>query len=234
MYSLPLKSTFDFGAQDGDAYILNIQPVIPITFGEINYINRVIAPIADVPGFVEGTPGIPEGSVGDGATGLGDINYSLFLSPAEVKGPIWGVGPSVMLPTATSDHLGSGKWSGGPTGVVLLQPGWGTFGCLMRQLWSFAGDDDRSSVNQFLIEPFVNYNLPNGWYLITDIVATANWNRDSSQQWTIPLGGGVGRLFKVGNQPMNCRVEAYSNIEKPDGAPDWQMGFTIQFLFPKK
>lgn len=28
MYSLPLKSTFDFGAQDGDAYILNIQPVI--------------------------------------------------------------------------------------------------------------------------------------------------------------------------------------------------------------
>jgi hypothetical protein len=138
-----------------------------------------------------------------------------------------------MFPSASEDQLGSGKWSAGPTGVLLVQPEWGTYGGLVRHLWSFAGDDDRSSVNQTLIEPFINYNLPGGWYLITDMIVTANWNADSGNQWTIPLGGGAGKLFKIGNLPINSRLEAYYNVERPDGAPDWQMVFTFQMLFPK-
>ena len=114
-----------------------------------------------------------------------------------------------------------------------MQPGWGTYGGLIRQLWSFAGDDDRPSVSQTLIEPFVNYNLPGGWYLISDPVITANWSAESGNRWTIPIGGGVGKLFKIGNQPINSRIEAYYNIERPDAAPDWQMVFTFQLLFPK-
>ena len=90
-----------------------------------------------------------------------------------------------------------------------------------------------SSVNQLLIEPFVNYNLANGWYLITDPIATYNWNARDNNQWTIPLGGGIGKLFTIGKLPINARVEAYTNIEKPDGAPDWQTVFTFQMLFPK-
>ncbi|MBW2441463.1 MAG: neuromedin U, partial [Deltaproteobacteria bacterium] len=145
----------------------------------------------------------------------------------------WGIGPSFTIPTATDKELGSEKWSLGPTGVVLFQPGWGTFGGLVRQLWSVAGDDDRDDVNQTLFEPFLNYNLPKGWYLISDIIIIANWDADSDNTWTVPLGGGVGKLFKIGNQAMNARTEAYYNVEKPDNAPDWQWGFTIQFLFPK-
>jgi hypothetical protein len=104
---------------------------------------------------------------------------------------------------------------------------------LARHLGSFAGDSDRGNVSQSLFEPFVNYNLSNGWYLITDIIITVNWEADSSDKWTVPLGGGVGKLFKIGDQAMNARTEAYYNVEKPDNAPDWQWGFTIQFLFPK-
>ena len=137
------------------------------------------------------------------------------------------------MPTATDKELGSEKWSIEPTGVILFQPGWGTFGGLVRQLWSVAGDSDRDDVNQTLFEPFLNYNLPNGWYLISDIIITANWEADSSNTWTVPLGGGVGKLFKIGSQAINARTEAYYNVEKPDGAPDWNWGFTIQFLFPK-
>ena len=233
MYSLPFKFTFDYGASNGEASFLNIQPVIPITVGDWNLINRLIVPLIDSPGEVAGLPGIPNPIPGDGATGLGDINYSLFLSPAKPKGAIWGIGPSLMLPTATSDQLGSEKWSAGPTGVVLFQPKWGTVGGLFRQLWSFAGDSDRSGVSQSLFEPFVNYNLANGWYLISDIIITANWKADSSDTWTVPVGGGVGKLFKIGSQAMNAKTEAYYNVEKPDGAPDWQWGFTIQLLFPK-
>jgi len=233
MISVPLKNTLDFGAPNGTAYFLNIQPVIPVTVGDWNLINRVILPIVSVGGFIAGTPGIPIGQPGDGATGLGDTNYSVFLSPASPGKLIWGIGPSINFPTATDDQLGSGKWSAGPTAVVLTQPKPWTLGALFRQIWSFAGSSGRPDVNQFLLEPFVNYNLQKGWYLITDMIITANWDADSANQWTVPLGGGVGKLFKIGSQAMNSRIEAYYNVEKPSGGPDWQLSFTIQFLFPK-
>ena len=237
MYSLPFKFTFDNGADNGDANFLNIQPVLPATVGDWNLVSRIIVPIADAPGGIPGLPGNP--GVGDPSksgrtSGLGDINYSLFFNPLETKGSlIWGLGGSITAPTASDDRLGSGKWSAGPTGVGLVQPKWGTYGMLLRHLWSFAGDDDRRDVSQSLIEPFVNYNLDNGWYLISDSVITVDWKIKSGDKMTLPLGGGVGKIFKVGKQPMNARVEAYANVVKPDGAPDWTIGGTIQFLFPR-
>jgi hypothetical protein len=80
----------------------------------------------------------------------------------------------------------------------------------------------------------VNYNLDKGWFLLTDMVMTANWDAPSSQRWTIPVGGGFGRVFKIGNQAINSRLEYYYNVEKPDGAPKQLISFTWQFLFPKK
>jgi hypothetical protein len=233
LISLPFKFQFDYGADNGEASFLNIQPVLPVTVGDWNLVNRIIMPLIDTPGQITGTPEMPTPIQGKGATGLGDINYSLFLSPVKTGKVIWGVGPSISLPTATDKQLGSEKWSAGPTAVFLTQPKWGSMGILMRQLWSFAGDSDRNEVSQFLVEPFVNYNLDKGWFLISDMVATANWRADSGNQWTVPLGGGIGRVFKVGNQPINSRVEAYYNVVRPDGAPDWQIAFTWQFLFPK-
>jgi hypothetical protein len=237
MYSLPFKFTFDNGADNGNANVLNVQPVLPVTVGDWNLVNRLIVPLADAPGGIPGLPGNP--GVGDtsesGRTfGLGDINYSLFFNPLETKGKlIWGLGGSITAPSATDDRLGSGKWSAGPTAVGLVQPAWGTYGMLARHLWSFAGDDDRRAVNQSLIEPFVNYNLDDGWYLISDSVITVDWKIDSGDKVTLPLGGGVGKIFKVGEQPMNVRAEAYYNVIHPDAAPNWTIGGTIQFLFPK-
>jgi hypothetical protein len=233
MISLPFKSSWDFGAPNGTAYFLNIQPVIPQTVGKWNLIHRVILPIISVEGFIAGKPEIPVGQPGDGATGLGDINYSTYLSPGEPGKWIWGVGPSIMLNTATDDQLGSGKWSAGPTAIVLTQPKPWTLGLLGRQLWSFAGDDERPDVNQLLLQPFANYNLAGGWYLLTDMAITANWDAPSGNQWTVPLGGGVGKIFSIGKQAMNTRIEAYSNVEKPDGGPDWVLSWTLQFLFPR-
>lgn len=233
LISLPFKFSFDYGAPNGEASFLNIQPVVPVTVGDWNLVNRAIIPLIDSPGEVAGTPNIPNPVPGDGATGLGDINYSLYFSSVKYGKAIWGVGPSITLPTATDSQLGSKKVSIGPAGVVLFQPGWGTYGGLGRQLWSVAGDSDRASVNQTLIEPFLNYNLPKGWYLLTDMVILANWQADSSNRWTVPLGGGIGKLINIGSQAINVRTEAYYNVEKPDSAPDWQWSFTVAFLFPK-
>jgi len=233
LISLPLKNTFDFGAPNGGAYFLNVQPVVPQTVGEWNLIHRLIAPFISVEGYHAGKPELPNPSLGEGATGLGDFNYTVFLSPAVPKGVIWGLGPSISMPTATDSQLGAGKWSAGPSFVLLGQPGFGTVGFLTRQIWSFTGQSSRAEVSSFMLQPFVNYNLPDGWYLVTDMVITANWQADSDQQWTVPLGGGAGKLFKLGNQAMNTRIEVYANVAKPDGAPDWTLSWTLQFLFPK-
>lgn len=238
LISLPFKFTFDNGAPNGDANMLNVQPVIPVTVGNWNLVNRAIIPLADAPGGITNLPSNP--GVGDPtqtgrAAGLGDINYTLFFSPVQPTkgGVIWGFGPSITAPTATDERLGSGKWSGGLSAVALVQPGWGTYGALVRQLWSFAGDSNRRAVNQTLFEPFVNYNLSNGWYLISDMVTTYDWEIQGDEGWTIPIGGGVGKVTKWGNQPVNIRAEGYYNAVRPSTAPEWTIGFTVQFLFPK-
>jgi hypothetical protein len=98
MISVPFEQTVDFGAENGSAYILNIQPVIPVKAGSWNLISRPIIPVAHVGGLTAGIPGIPTLPQGipdtvqvSGATGLGDINYSLFFSPANSGKVTWAV-----------------------------------------------------------------------------------------------------------------------------------------------
>jgi hypothetical protein len=234
MISLPFENSLDFGAPDGNAYILNIQPVIPFTVGDWNFINRTIVPIIRSPGQLEGLPGLPETRSGGSIWGLGDINHSTFLSPADPGPIIWGVGPSVQFPTATSSRLGTGKWSAGPSAVFITQPAPWSIALLVRQMWSFAAaESDRDDVSQFVIQPFINYNLEDGWYLVSEPAFTANWEASSDQRWTVPIGGGFGRLFTIGNQPINIRLQGFHNIEEPDNAPDWIATLNIALLFPK-
>ncbi|MFC1681572.1 neuromedin U [Pseudomonadota bacterium] len=234
LISLPFEFNFDNGADNGRANFVNIQPVVPVTVGEWNLVNRLIVPVGEVDGPITGLANNPSPIPGDGASGLGDINYSLFFSPVQYKKLIWGIGPSVSAPTASDDQMGTGKWSGGVTAVGLLQPKWGTYGLLFRQLWSFAGDSNRRDVSQAVFQPWVNYNLDKGWFLLSNLLIVANWEADSDNRWTLPLGGGIGRVFKIGNQGINSRLEAYYNIEQPQGAPEWTLRFTWQFLFPRK
>jgi hypothetical protein len=233
MYSLPLKFTFDYGAPNGEASFLNIQPVIPITVGDWNFINRIIAPLIDTPGQVAGTPEIPNPPPATGPpASVTSIIPCSFHRPNQKGSSGVSVRPSCCprQPINSSD-LKSGAPA--PPASFWSNPSGAPTAVLSGSSVSFAGDDDRASVNQTLIEPFLNYNLDKGWYLIADIIITANWQADSSNRWTVPLGGGVGKLLKIGNQAINVRTEAYYNVEKPDSAPDWQWGFTVQFLFPK-
>ena len=105
---------------------------------------------------------------------------------------------------------------------------------LVNNLWSFAGDDDRADVNQMLLQPFVNYNLGRGFSLGSSPIITANWEADSDNRWTVPLGGGVAQVLRVGKQPMNFSLAGFYNIERPDNAPEWTLWFQIAFLFPKR
>jgi hypothetical protein len=106
-------------------------------------------------------------------------------------------------------------------------------GALVNNVWSFAGDDGRPDVNQMLIQPFVNYNLPDAWYVTSAPVITANWEADGDDRWTVPLGMGLGKILRLGKLPVNTQIAGYYNVVRPDGAAEWQLRVQIQFLFPR-
>jgi hypothetical protein len=226
MISLPFQNNFNFGIGPNNVtqWELNVQPVIPISLNENwNLISRTIIPIIDQPSAAPGAPS---------AFGLGDINPQLYFSPAKPGKLIWGVGPTFTLPTGTDPILTSGKWSAGPAAVVLTIQGHWVVGGVVNQQWSFAGWGDRN-VSALLVQPFVNYNLPHGWYLTTSPIMTANWEAAGENVWTVPVGGGIGKIFKIGKQAFNAQLQAFDNVHTPKDGPDWQLRFQIQLLFPK-
>jgi hypothetical protein len=243
--SLPFENNFytGIGPSDSSVYALNMKPVYPVKVGNWNLVNRFILPaiyaqgqdVAIPPGneIDAGYSGIIELAQGS-AFGLGDLTYQAFFSPADAGDWIWGVGPAFVLPTATEDRYASDKWSAGATVVALSMPGNWVYGVLAQNVWSFAGDSDAADVNAFLFQYFLNYNLDDGWYLSSTPVITANWEASSGNEWTIPLGGGAGRLVKHGKLPVDYKLTFYKNAEKPQFGPDWSVQFTVKFLFPKK
>jgi len=145
------------------------------------------------------------------------------------------VGPALVMDTATSDNLGQGAWSLGPSAVFLkIGKEWVT-GALINNVWSVSEEQGRPSVNQMLLQPFINYNFPTkpGRYLSFSPVITANWKADSGQKWTIPLGLSIGQIMKFGKQPVNLQLGAFYNVERPDNAAKWTVRTQIVFLFPK-
>jgi hypothetical protein len=229
LISVPFQNNtnFNFGPEKGTQNVLNIQPVIPISVDkDWNIITRTILPVISMPAL---SPDI-------GSTnGIGDIVLTAFLSPANPGHWIWGAGPVVQIPTNSSAELGNNNWGLGSSVVVLhLDHGspW-VYGALVNNIWSLTSNKQGGAYNNGLIQPFVNYNFPEGFYLTTAPVLTVNWKADSSQQWTVPVGGGVGKIFHFGKLPVNTQVSAYYNLVKPDFGPNWQLRAQAQFMFPK-
>jgi hypothetical protein len=231
LISVPVQNNSNFGVNPGyrTQDVLNIQPVIPLSLSSNwNLIIRWIAPIVYQP--LPNQPSTPE----TGASGLGDMLPSFFVSPKRPGKLIWGIGPVFQLPTATSPFLGQGKLGLGPSAVALTQPGHWTLGLLVNNVWSVAGSGSRPDVNQFLLQYFINYNLQKGWYITWQPTLTANWEgTDQSGRWTVPFGGGVGRIMKIGYQPVSLTAQFYGNAVHPVGTPSWSMRVQIAFLFPK-
>jgi hypothetical protein len=228
LISLPFQynTFFETGPKGKTQNTLLIQPVIPLSLNDDwNFIARPIIPLLNQPPFTNAQ---------NRNHGLGNIQFQGFFSPKEKVGDwIVGFGPYLEFPTNSGPdgRFGSDNWSAGPAFVALKMEGPWVYGSLVTHLWSYYGDDPE--VNVTAIQPFVNYNMKDGWYLSGAPVITANWSADSSQQWTIPIGGGVGKVFKIGKQHVNASLRAYHNLQSPRSGSDWQLQFQIQFLFPK-
>ena len=121
----------------------------------------------------------------------------------------------------------------GPSFVALVQPGHWTIGVLVNNVWSMAGPSDRTAVNQMMLQYFINYNLKRGWFVSVAPIITANWKAASQNIWTVPVGAGVGRIFKLGLQPVNLSAQFYGNALHPVNGSSWGMRLQLAFLFPK-
>lgn len=230
LISVPIQNNFNFGVgvDDDVQYSTLFQPVVPVSVGDKwNLINRTIIPIEYQPRM---TP------TGSSAWGLGDIQWQGYMTPKKASKVTWGVGPVVNLPTASDSALGAGKLSLGAGLVVLTMPGDWVIGALVNNIWSVAGSGNRGNVNELTFQYFVNYNIPKskGWYLSSSPTMTANWNASDGQSWTVPVGGGVGKLFHVGKQHLNAKIQAFAFPAKPVNGPEWGIQFQLTFLFPEK
>jgi hypothetical protein len=228
-----LKNNFEDvpGWDKGDEkwfYSLNFQPVLPLPLtSEWNLINRPVFPI------YAGRP-ILESDGFENADGLGDIALVSLLSPAKTPGSfLWGVGPTFIFPTASKDELGQEKWQAGPAAVGLYLGKEWIFGAFPQHWWSFAGNGDRQSTSQTNIQYFIWRLLPDQWQIGMAPNITIDWEADDDNKLTLPVGLGVGKLFKVGGLPIKFILEGqYAVISPDDFGQEWNIRFTVTPVLP--
>jgi hypothetical protein len=148
-------------------------------------------------------------TVPGGLTGLGDLrlaNIAVFDAGHTV---LWGVGATLVFPTASTPETGQGKWQAGPAAAMAISPENWLLGVLAQNPISFAGDRNRAAVNALFLTPFAVYQLGNGWFIRSQPQMIFNWK---SGKQLLPLDLGLGRVFKIGRQDVSLFVEPFWNI----------------------
>jgi hypothetical protein len=201
---------------DESGNTLLLRSSVPFTTGSLEHIARVTLPI------VTDSP--------SGESGLSDL--VLFdLIKFEKSWGRWGIGPVLLAPTATDDAIGAGKWAIGPALGFVARGNKLMWGLFNQNLFSFAGDDDREDVNVSILQPIVNYSLPEKWSIGTsEMNITYDWKKDA---WTIlPLGVKLAKLVKFGKLPVQFAGGYEYNFANDYVAPKWTVNLTVKVLFP--
>ena len=223
-FPIATRFDFDYGHKDAVNYATALQPsMVSDLSKDWNMVNRIDLPFKYQPGRTDGEKD---------SFGMGDITYEHLFTPSNLRKFDIGMGYTLQIPTATDNQIGTKKWSAGLAAAVNLEAGAFLAGARANHLWSFAGKDRRADVNRTLIEYWLYANLGNGWWVGTSPVNTANWEAPSDEIWTIPVGGGFGKVFD-GTLPLNFKLEAYSYSEIPNDLADWSVLFTIEYLIPE-
>lgn len=220
--SLPLQLNLQYGIgpDDGFSPLLNVQPVIPVRLTErLLLVTRAILPLLALPGPAA-------------VSGMGDLSLSWFLSPPPIGPVTLGLGPQLVLPTASHPALGQGRLFVGASGVAVVTVGPVVAGTLLSQADSFPMNDAEELLRQSLIQPFISWNGADGWFLNSSPLLLASSVRAESPQWTVPLGGGAGRILRVFGITVSAQAGAYWNVIAPVGGPSWTLRASFALLFP--
>ena len=203
--------TEDTADDRGIANTYLFQPVLPLTASNV---LRPAIPVVTTGGM-------------DGVTGLGDL-FLLDIHLGHTSSGSWGAGVAASLPTATSDSIGSGKWSAGPAALYMYKgvPK-NIFGILAYNQWSYAGDGDRAKVNVLSFQPIWVGHLKWGYLGWTDQTATVNWETNAT---SIPLGLRIGKVW-MAKTPLNLAVEPYYTLNS-DRENTWGVKFGATLIMP--
>jgi hypothetical protein len=195
---------------------LNFQPLIPVALtNDWNLITRpCVALFNSVPSLESDQPRNIERTTGFGDTILAEM---VSPSPNLVGNWMFGLGPSFIFPTASSDDTGQGKWQVGPAAVVgYLSHKW-VLGAFVQNWTSFGGSGNRPDTNHMNLQPIAAYFLPNGWSIGFSGNILANWEADKSgDTWTVPVGLGISKVIKLGRMPVKLGLAVQYMVHHPN------------------
>ena len=225
LISVPFQNNtnFNVGPEKGTQNILNIQPVIPISRErrlERHHAHYHAGHLAAVDWCWTGH-----------RHRSGRHQFTAFLSPAKPGSWIWGAGAIASCPP-TPMRLGNDRWGLGPIAVVLhLGKGdpW-VYGVLVNNVWSVGGGGSPTAMS------CCNPSSTTTSRKVSISLRPDHHGRlggRSGDRWTVPLGGGVGKIFHLGRLPVNTQLSAYYNVVQPDNGANWQIRAQVQLMFPK-
>ena len=164
-------------------------------------------------------------------SGLGDLNFfaTYTVSKPGAKTLI-GIGPQVVIPTASNNFTGSGKWQLGGA-LVVFDASSPVFqrGALITFQGSVGGQSDRPSTSLLAVQPFLIFQLGKGAYLRS----TALWNFNLHDHvYNVPIGIGAGHILKSGPLVVNMFLEPqFTVLHYGYGQPALQLFAGINFQF---
>jgi hypothetical protein len=177
-------------------------------------------------------------AVRGGQYGMNDFEARLYALPGAQERVTWGLGPAIRLPTGTDSTIGQHKWSAGVGGAIGVAPGPWVLSLEAQQLWSLLGPKSRPEVDELSLRPQVIFHLPGNWFLVSAPLIVANWDKKSADRWTVPLGGGFGRIVSISTQRLTLGLEAYAPVVHPTATggsyADWTIRAQIGLPIPVK
>ncbi len=211
--------TVPVGGENANSF--SIQPVLPFTFGKVKINTYTIIPVQWIPK--------PDGGT---VFGMGNILFNAFLRPvAKSKSPwVWGAGPTLQIPTRTDPALGSDRLSMGPAGLIYYNGDKFSGGVVAQNFWSLGGEG-ANKVNMLSAQYVAYYNFPKGWYLESNATVTANWLSDRENTWTVPIGAGPGKTFRMGKFYYSAAMQGFYNAACPRGVGRWMAIAQLQIIF---
>jgi hypothetical protein len=168
---------------------------------------------------------LPTGSF----TGFGDIRFVDLAVIDAGHRLLFGIGPTFVFPTASDPATGQDKWQVGPAAAAAFAARKWLLGVLAQNPISFAGNSKRPAANELVLQPFITYQLGQGWFLRSEPQMVFDWETNKQ---VLPIDAGIGRVFKIGPQYVNCFVEPAWNVTNDGPAPRYAITFGFALLYP--
>ena len=237
LWSLTFQNNTNFNegdAVDGTEVSNNFffQPFLPFAVGENKETMltfRPVFPLVTNPVF---DPADPRES-SDHDTGLGDIQILTLMGPSRQSSWVWGVGATTIFPTATEDTLGQDKYQAGPAAMMFnIGKPW-IYGALVQHWWSYAGDDDAPDISRTDVQYTVRYSLPDAWSIGMGPTVSIDWEADSDNRLTVPVGLGLTKTTRWGKVPIKFRIEGHYSVVRPDDyGSEWVLRLQMTPVIP--